>query len=163
MASPGTSAAQIQKDYPTVDSFGKYLDKYFGSKKISGPHAPEGDTLSEQWANWYQQYSSDPQYAGHTLGQFEATFWAYIVQGGLGKIIQSTGKQIAKSTEAAGKAASTGLAGKVSPDWLNLMLRTGKIALGGVLLVIGITHMTGLSSKAPKLVKTAVKAAPFVM
>ena len=44
----------------------------------------------------------------------------------------------------------------------NLWIRVAKVIAGGVILIVGLVKLTGLDSRAPAVVQTAVKAAPLL-
>jgi len=44
----------------------------------------------------------------------------------------------------------------------NLAIRLAKVAIGGILLIVGMAELTGATKHLPGVVKTAVKAAPLL-
>jgi hypothetical protein len=64
---------------------------------------------------------------------------------------------------AAGGAAVPSVLGFLSGlTSANLWIRVAKVIAGGVILIVGLVKLTGLDSKAPAIVQTAVKAAPLL-
>lgn len=78
---------------------------------------------------------------------------------------QGTRSGTAVSGAAAGAKAENALKDVLSLSGIsgtNLAIRIAKVVIGGILLIVGLVEFTGLTSKAPAIVKTAVKAAPFL-
>ena len=68
----------------------------------------------------------------------------------------------AKAAESAGSALSS-LEGFFSAlGDINLWVRVAKVAVGSIILIVGLVKLTGADRKAPGIVKKAVTVAPFL-
>ena len=68
----------------------------------------------------------------------------------------------AKAAEAAGSAVSSMEGFFSSLGDINLWIRVGKVAVGGIILIVGLVKLTGADHKASGIVKKAVTVAPFL-
>ena len=164
----GMTASQVQQKFPSVSSFGTMLNQAYNSKTIPGYSAP-GPDASSQWEYFYTQFVNSHPNA--TLGTAEQTFLETIalgsaVQAAISKAptaaASATG-QIAKGTQQG--LDQTGQTFSSALDFLDgiasaaLWERVAMVVGGGVLIILALGSMTG---GGPKIVKTAVKAAPFL-
>lgn len=164
---------QVEAKFPTPEDFAAMLDKAVPGKKLNGTSLP-GGTLGEQWLNWQQQYAKS--YPTTSLGTEEQQFLEIIAftdaTGAIARAVTKEAQGTAQFTAASdsatvqgldqvGKDLSVGgfLAGLTSG---NLWVRVAKVAIGGVILVVGLAKLTGADQKAPAIVRTAVKAAPLL-
>lgn len=163
--STGTSATQNQ--YPTPQSYADFLNQHWPNKRITGSGAPSGANVGDQWLNWYQAQSAKyPQYA---LGQWEQAFFSIVASRSLGDAVANAASATGQATGQAATGIGQGILQFTSPlQFLqglasgNLWVRVAKVVAGGLILTVGLVKLTGLDAKAPKIVKTAVKAAPLL-
>ncbi len=179
MAASTTTPAQAQKDFPTAQSFADFLNQHWKNQRITSPKSVGGvellgDNVGDQWLNWYATVS--PQHPGMPLGDFEMTFFEIAVAASLGKAVSAAETATGQFTGQAANATASGLeqtAKTFAPftsvtDFLNalanphLWIRVVKVIAGGVILIVGLVKLTGLDSRAPAVVRSAVKAAPLL-
>ena len=68
----------------------------------------------------------------------------------------------AKAAEAAGSAVSSMEGFFSSLGDVNLWIRVAKVAVGSIILIVGLVKLTGADQRAPGIVKKAVTVAPFL-
>jgi hypothetical protein len=175
MTTPGNAAAgaanaadasAYQVAYPTASSFATFLNKHWPGKKITGAGAPSGNNVGDQWLNWHKTQSA--KYPQYTLGQWEAAFFDIVATQTLGNAVAAGASAVGQATNQAGQGIIKGVTGLTLENFLagftgaSLWIRIAKVTVGGIILIVGLVKLTGLESKAPGIVKTAVKAAPLL-
>lgn len=162
------AAAVLQKQYPTAAAFARKLDTLNGGKPLAarfGGQVIPGNSIGAQWTHLYG--IARPKYpATVTLGDFEESFLVgYLIPADLGADIVAVTTGDAHVTAVAATAATTALnpfssvlgflQGLTSA---NLWVRVAKVAIGGAILIIGISKLTGIDKQVAVLGKAVAKA-----
>lgn len=111
------------------------------------------------------QIAADQQAAGAVAGggatgvleagTYDTSTKKYTKQG-------TTAKSVADKAASAASGLLKDTIGISGISGTNLAIRVAKVAIGGILVIVGLVSFTGIVSKAPAIVKTAVKAAPLL-
>lgn len=110
-----TTPAEAQKLYPTPQDFANFLDQHWKKKRITntGRNGPKltGNTIGDQWLNWYATASKANAAAGYSLGDYEIAFFELAVA-------SSLGTAIASAETATGKVTGDIATGIETAQWL---------------------------------------------
>jgi hypothetical protein len=145
-STPGSGGA-----VPSTSDFAALLNQKYPGKRINDPAYPGAD-IGDQWLNYYSAHSGS-----QSLSALENAFADIILledlKGGLTAAGAATGAAQNQAITGAVKGAieitswQQGLEaiGKffASLGKANTWIRISKVLIGGVLLIVGISHMTG--------------------
>jgi hypothetical protein len=143
---------------------------FVGAPVVGGPDTYQvvEATTSAQYAQYQSEKYAGP-YATKALAQADASARGQAAADPAGAFspsnIASTASSAAddipgvKDAEQAVGSVEDFLGGLTSA---NLWIRVAKVAIGSMILIVGLVHLTGLNTKVSGVTKTAIKAAPLL-
>ena len=151
--------------YESLPSGNAKDDAQFAKAAKANKNSKKPGTISVeniQWFNIQGPYTNQ----AHADKAIPAIQKANPAPGVIGQIAKdNNGNPVgaaAKAAEAAGSAVSSMEGFFSSLGDINLWVRVAKVAVGSIILIVGLVKLTGADQKAGSIVKKAVTVAPFL-